>query len=451
MALNVPVLSLPPVTHKLDRMLILIPTAVCAYPALISPLVIYMTADANAVQLTSEVNSRIENKFFWPLLMLVTLSLSWTRLAYLRNIRAPAGLLFLGMYIALAAFSALWSVEPDTSVRRVILEIMVLVSIVVPIAISEKRDRVFSDLFICFAAVAVVNLVFVITHPPTPIGHAGYYDHKNSLGLHVAISYILAIYELFKGRMLRRAFAAFVAVISLLILVVSQSKTSLGLAVLSPFLGIAAAMLVRRTGISPAWLVFYFLSLFALAFFIGLDTLGLSFDDVSFLLFGDDTFTGRTTIWAFALEMAEQRPAFGWGYQAFWGDSLDAPARLGPGWVADMPSGHNGYLDTLLETGFIGLTLLLSMIVSALNASRVVAERSPRNGALILSLVLFAIIHNGLETSFLWGAGTLWIVFAIILTFVSGAAGERQQALSTRSDRLRITSLQLSCSARAEH
>jgi O-antigen ligase len=449
MGLNVPVPGLPPLAHKLDRVLILIPTVVCAYPALISPLLIYLTADASATQITSEIDSRIENKIFWPMVVLVTITLSWRRLAYLRLIKAPAGLLFLATYIALAGCSVFWSVEPNTTVRRIIHEIMILVSIVLPIALSERRGRVFSDLFMCFAAVTVVNLVFVITHPPTPIGHAGYYDHKNSLGVHAAISYIFAIYEIFKGSALRRAFAAVIAIISLFVLIVSQSKTSLGLAVLIPILGIAIAALVRKTAISPTWLVFYFLSLIVVALVLLLDSLRLSIDYVSFLLFGDDTFTGRTTIWAFAVEMAESHLSWGWGYQAFWGESLDAPARLGPGWVADMRSGHNGYIDTLLETGLIGLTLLLSIIISALNASRKIAERSIRLGGLILSLTLFAIIHNGLETSFLRGAATLWIVFVMLLTFVACADGEHRQARPEHSSRPRTSNLRLSCSARA--
>ncbi len=432
MGLNAPAPALPLSAYKLDRLFILIPTVVCAYETLISPLLIFLTTDPVAGQIAISANSRIENKVFWPLVSLLSLLLAWRKLGQARQLNEPAGLLILTCYIALAGCSVFWSAEPETTIRRAVHEAMVLVSIVVPVALSERRSQVFSDLFLCFAAVALLNLFFVLTQPPTPIGHAGYYNHKNALGANIAFSYIFAVYEIMKGNLLRRSFALLIAATSLFLLVSSQSKTSLGLAILTPVIGIILVALVRSTSISPAWLVTYCLALFMAASMIVLDVLGLSTNDVSMYFFGDDTFTGRTTIWAFAIAKAEPNFLLGWGYQAFWGESLDAPSRSGPGWVALMPHGHNGYIDTLLGTGLIGLLLLLGLIVSALNASRSIAERSLRLGGLITSLMLFVILHNGLETTFLRSASTPWVIFVVLLTFVGSDFDKRRQSKAPR-------------------
>jgi O-antigen ligase len=97
-----------------------------------------------------------------------------------------------------------------------------------------------------------------------------------------------------------------------------------------------------------------------------------------------------------------------------------------------MPSGHNGYIDTLLGTGLAGLILLLSILIAALNASQNAVERSARLGSLIISLLLFTIVHNGLETTFLRGASTIWIIFVILLTVIASVAGKHSQVALTR-------------------
>jgi exopolysaccharide production protein ExoQ len=92
---------------------------------------------------------------------------------------------------------------------------------------------------------------------------------------------------------------------------------------------------------------------------------------VSLHLFGDPTFTGRTSIWAFALDMIERRPLLGWGYQSYWLVGPDAPSVLeAPGWVAEMPNAHNGYLDTILETGLLGLAVLTTFIIATRRRTR---------------------------------------------------------------------------------
>ena len=85
-----------------------------------------------------------------------------------------------------------------------------------------------------------------------------------------------------------------------------------------------------------------------------------------------------------------------------------------PGWVKMMPNAHNGYYDTMLEMGYIGLALLLVFIVATLHAVGRVADRDPRRARVMLSLALFIILYNFFESLWMRGFEFLWVVFVIV-------------------------------------
>jgi O-antigen ligase len=129
------------------------------------------------------------------------------------------------------------------------------------------------------------------------------------------------------------------------------------------------------------------------------------------MLYGDSTFTGRTVIWDFVQHEIDRSPLVGWGYQSFW-LVPDSPAVTdAPGWVKLMPNAHNGYYDTTLEMGHIGLTLLLVFIIATLHATGRVADRDPARARLLLSLVLFVVCYNYFESLWMRGFEFLWVVF----------------------------------------
>ena len=46
-----------------------------------------------------------------------------------------------------------------------------------------------------------------------------------------------------------------------------------------------------------------------------------------------------------------------------------------------MPNAHNGYYDTMLEMGYVGLAFLIVFIIATLHAVGRVADRDPASGA----------------------------------------------------------------------
>jgi O-antigen ligase len=275
-------------------------------------------------------------------------------------------------------------------------------------------NELMRGLYLCFALAVFLNLVFVLVTPATPDGHAGYFPWKNYLGELAAVGLFFALYEVTNAGS-SRVLAGLTIVISIFLLTVSHNKTSLGLAVVVPIVAAFVIVLTASAHISAVAVLSYLAAAVTLSYIVASDIFGFSTDDATVVLFGDPSFTGRTTIWAFAMEMIQRRPVLGWGYQSFWLVGPDAPSVLqAPDWVAEMAHAHNGYLDTMLETGLIGFAVLILFILTTLHALGRVAEREPRRAWLGMTLALFIILTNFIETTFLHSYDVLWLLFLVL-------------------------------------
>jgi len=294
---------------------------------------------------------------------------------------------------------------------------MVITSIVLPAMLAVRTVDLMRGVFLCFALGALLN-IFVVEFG-TPLlhenGYAGYFLGKNYLGEFAAAAFLLALYETFYPG-LRRALGIVIVIISALLLFLSNSKTALGLAFLSPLLAGLTLIIRKITRISPAIILLAIPFCYAILSSVS----HYNMDLLSYKLYGDSTFTGRTAIWDFANYEIERRPLLGWGYQGFWLVGLDAPSVVdAPGWVKLMPNAHNGYYDTMLETGYVGLALFLIFIIATLHAIGRVADRNPARALLVLSLALFVIIYNFLESFWMRGVEFLWVLFLILVAEIA--------------------------------
>jgi exopolysaccharide production protein ExoQ len=82
----------------------------------------------------------------------------------------------------------------------------------------------------------------------------------------------------------------------------------------------------------------------------------------------DTTLTGRTDLWATALTLATN-PLLGAGFQSFWlGDRLIEMWQLFP--VFQPNQAHNGYIETYLNLGWVGVFLFICILIGAFRAVR---------------------------------------------------------------------------------
>ena len=360
------------------------------------------------------MEARIEPRIVWPALAAAAIAMALQNRARLHQIDWPSHILLLFAYMGLAAASVIWSFNPHVSLIRFIQQALIVTSVIVPSLFAPRRPDILRATFICYAIGGILNCFFVIGNSPELVmrykGYPGYFMGKNYLGEFATVVLILALYEiLYKGW--RRFLAVGIAITSLWLLIMSGSKTALGLALLMPPLAAVTLIAARQLRLSPATLLFAI----PIVYMMISTFTGINSNRISYMIYGDSTFTGRTIIWDFAKFEIARSPLVGWGYQSFWLSGPTAPSILdAPGWVKDMPNAHNGYYDTLLETGYVGLTLLLCFIFTTLRAIGSVAKTDWARAWCLLSAALYVVSYNFLESTWFRGFEFLWILFLLI-------------------------------------
>ncbi|WP_425419575.1 O-antigen ligase family protein [Oricola indica] len=395
------------------RLLHWIPAIIFAYVFLLSPLIVQAMAPSESTNVNvAGAQSNPANQLFWiGMLALTLIAVRRDFGAAFRLLRDPVVVLVVA-YLAFAAMSLLWSYAPAISFRRLVLQVIVVLSVILPSALATDRDRMLERILAVIVMAVVLNFVVVLATPPGPLGHEGIYDHKNTLGSMMMFAICLCLYGAATRRgTLRIVFLACV-VMAFVALVESRSKTSLGLAVMMPALTFMAIAIARPVRMNVAAFVL-FAAVFAIAAWFYISALtGYTFADMSMLLFGDTTFTGRTIIWEFVLDVISRSPLVGQGYAAFWGvgagSIVDTEA---PALVARLQQAHNGFLDVFVETGLIGLIILLALIVATLLSAAKSLERQPALCWLAITLVLIVVSHNMLESSLFRSYSLAWLLF----------------------------------------
>jgi exopolysaccharide production protein ExoQ len=78
----------------------------------------------------------------------------------------------------------------------------------------------------------------------------------------------------------------------------------------------------------------------------------------------DPTLTGRTEIWAYAIQDIWRKPLLGWGYFGFW-HPLTNPfaAEISAAVHWTVPNAHNGLLEFLLNVGVLGTALFAFILI----------------------------------------------------------------------------------------
>jgi exopolysaccharide production protein ExoQ len=188
----------------------------------------------------------------------------------------------------------------------------------------------------------------------------------------------------------------------------SDARGPLTFALLAPPLAGLLLFIRKTTRVSPAVMLLSVAVLYAVLSVL----MGSLTSRISWHLYGNYTLTGRTLIWDFVNYEIARRPLLGWGYQSFWFVGPDAPSVVdAPGWIKSMPSAHNGYLDTIVDLGYVGLVLLVIFIFATVHAIRRVADQDPQRGWLLLTVALYVILTNFIESKWMTGYNRLWLLF----------------------------------------
>lgn len=366
----------------------------------------------------------------------------------LPNARATLRLLLAGWLgaaiVAWSLLSFLWASHPELTIRRGIAFAVVYLTLVFLLAAARSSVHVFRALAAVVGLITILNIFVMVAMPAvswSPIGQKGIFDAKNNAGTVGMLTVVMLGVSVFLVRATwLRLTLAIVYALSWLFLLLTKSKTSIGVAVLITGAAPLFYVLLSRGGGWRAFTLMLAVGALFGALVVGA-LAGASGDDLILLIFGDLTFSLRTPIWTDVVKSIADRPWLGYGFGSFWdiGEQLN-PLKYAP-WDAFyvdaqvINTAHNGYLDQLLQTGIVGLALGLAAILRCLYALQAAASRTDdrlERIALVgyLCIALCLILNNFLESYlFRTGDGLGYLFFVLMLQ-------SEQTRLTLRANRM---------------
>lgn len=138
------------------------------------------------------------------------------------------------------------------------------------------------------------------------------------------------------------------------------------------------------------------------------------------LLGRSEDLTNRVDIWTKVLELAQQRPAAGWGWVSYW-----------PPWVppfddlllvnrVQVMHAHNAWLDVFLQLGVLGLIVFGALVLSTTTRATLMAIDAPRDRRAITMapflLMVALIVQSFAESRLLVEYGWLLLVLIAVTT-----------------------------------
>jgi exopolysaccharide production protein ExoQ len=390
-------------TPLIDKWTI-VPIVAFVFSAIVAQLITYMNSSGS--EESADAGSNLLNEIAWVTMAGWALSVVVQNQSRLKKVTWPPPAIWLFVCLGLAVASTLWSVKPGFAFIRSMQQVLLISSIAVtPLLAAARSADMMRPLFLCFAVGVVLNLMIGTRTLAggIDIGYSGFMSGKNDLGQFAGVAVIMSLYEV-RQNGFRRVLGLLVAALATVLLLQSESKTSTALAFLSPVLAWSMAILKKTARIS------------AVAVLAVLMFLCIHFrSQLAWYVFHDATFTGRTLIWEFVGSEIDRRPLLGWGFLSFWLVGPDSPAMMdGPGWVKVMPHAHNGYLDITVQLGYVGLACLLMLVSTTILAIESIAKYDPARSGLLLSMTVFIIFNNHLESSWMHSGDFLWVVFVMI-------------------------------------
>ncbi|MBZ9768673.1 MULTISPECIES: O-antigen ligase [unclassified Mesorhizobium] len=200
------------------------------------------------------------------------------------------------------------------------------------------------------------------------VNFVGAFGSKNQVGFFssLGIFFCLAFLVFYRRNWLGFVWTAPIMLLSVYMLAIAHSATSV--ASLPAVIGIVMLLTMTKVLSRRYRRVLFVVGAGALVTGV-VAALNLGLLDVVLGIFGkDSTLTGRTYLWEQGWKAAQQRPLLGYGYAAYWVQGFADPERLWAEFYISTRSGfhfHNTYVETLVEIGFIGVTLLALVILRA--------------------------------------------------------------------------------------
>ncbi|KAA0691419.1 O-antigen ligase family protein [Neorhizobium sp. P12A] len=324
----------------------------------------------------------------------------------LGNYRKYGWIFAFGIFTCLTIF---WSAAPPVTARAAIQYMTHIICALIAMRVLDIRSMT-------LGGVAGVGLVLIYSllfgyysydALDGTFSFVGAFDSKNQLGLYASLGIFFcfaAIFILGERRMLWLGGCGIVGLMSAYCLMACQSATS----VIT-----TAAVLALLTGmrvilfLSPQQRKLLFTAGATALVILAVAGVYLGAVDAILGVFGkDSTLTGRTYLWQQGIEAASRSPFIGIGYQAFWVQGFSEPERLWEEFFITSRAGfhfHNTYIETTVETGLIGVTLLALVLIVALfgHLKRLLSDMRNNESYILFGISALLLVRSFVEIDIL--------------------------------------------------
>lgn len=341
------------------------------------------------------------------------------------------------------AASVLWSDYPLITIKRLFKE-MGDVFMVLIVLTDRQPAETLRVICVRFAYICIPLSIILIRYYPQMGRHfVGYHrdviqftgitTQKNLLGVLIVVSILFILWEIFEQRERSggkggvRTYMSNWAVLGMCgyLLVLINSATALVCAMLgSGLLFLLSLSSLRNHPIRME----------IIAGGIGLIT--ALFDSVfefrkNFVesLGRNMSLTSRTEIWEIVLS-SQDNWLVGQGFETFWaGERLRVLAERTLGII----QAHNGYIETYLNGGLIGVSLLCCLILVTYKRLRENVKAGMQEDRMRYVILIVALVYNYTEASF-YKLGPLWFVTLCVIMVYSAKQSSRQSGVLLRQN-----------------
>jgi len=328
---------------------------------------------------------------------------------------------WLAIFFIYCFLSILWSDFPFVAFKRwfkvIGHPVMVLILLTEP-----DFEAALTTLLKRLAYVIIpVSVLFIKYYPALGRGYSewtggvsycGITLGKNALGVDCLILgffffwYLLKLRTTEKSKFRRNEMLLCLAALFGIWWLLSMAKSSTSL--VSLLVGVFILLVLGLRMIRKEYVGMYFV---AAIVFCAIAQFGFGASDLIIRVLGKDpTLTDRTDVWHDCLQIPIN-PILGAGFESWWlGDRLRI---MWTKWYWHPNEAHNGYLETYLNLGLVGLFILVALIIATFWKGRRELLANFHFGRFRIAFLTAVVIYNGTEASFK-ALHPMWFFFYVI-------------------------------------
>jgi exopolysaccharide production protein ExoQ len=336
---------------------------------------------------------------------------------------------WLFLFFGYCAISVVWSDYPFVAFKRWFKDFGNIIMVLVLLTEEMPVEAIKAAFIRCASVLVPLSFVFVRYMPElgrtytgwnkNDLMYIGVATHKNTLGALLLISCVFLFWDMTTRPAVQKKWAwlmdrgdtIIVFLMAFWLLLIADSATSILCTVLSIgiFVATGLPLVKRRLGKVEVYAIVGGTLWYTLD-----STLGLS-EMVVGSLGRDMTLTSRTGAWDIVLA-SDINPLVGAGFKSFW-----AGERMVKLWIVlpHIVQAHNGYVETYLNGGIIGVTLLVVMLIVGFYKIKKHLVTGDDFSRMRLALWVIALFYNFSEAAFNQ-LSLLWCV--TLLVIVEGPA-----------------------------